>query len=439
MRDTTLLGMVVGNMSVENSTELLFSTVSSTISSIANSTQMVLDDLLPTTANILTTVASTVSNIASSTQTVLQDLLPAATTLLPPNCRQVEVSCFKSQIFNKTTVTSLAFLTTTVLPEIWTRLNMTPNNDYFSTEYSTFDWINDTSSTPTNIYASSDYDRFTDGNLTSAFTEYNSDEYNTNDTNSSVTTFRTTAAVEDIVEDIDEYYDYGNEENENARRKRDADNIFEQMQQLEWQFNEESGTEHTPYDVSAVNATELISSTISAFLDNMTTSPDEWNTTYVSEMWTNYVTNLDDSEFTVGDDDAATAATEICYDIICDPIDTTTDPNDDYSSTIGANDTTTPAQTQSQFVCPTLASPIPITVTPYTLLNNTKIALSKSRSKYTGKNLTKFINGMSEDQQMNLSKHCWETMFGQELVKLTVMDLVCSTFIQTHTHVLYYR
>lgn len=49
-------------------------------------------------------------------------------------------------------------------------------------------------------------------------------------------------------------------------------------------------------------------------------------------------------------------------------------------------------------------------------------------SDYVGEELSKTIRKLAKADQLELREMCWETIFGQELVKLTVFDLVFNTF-----------
>lgn len=380
-----------------------------------------------------TTISNAVGDLNRSGQTMWDTFVSSATTLIPPNCRQIEVDCMKSTIFNKTTVTSLALLTTTILPEIWSRLNTSTTFDYYGSgwnpENTTNEWLTNVSTwLPPDLDFNStiDFENFTSENLSTMFTTEYSDEYSrTESTATSAAAATATATTPtdapstlktEPINEPEEDYEYDDEsEDGERRRKRDTLNLFDEIQNYDWQLTEDLENQTNANDA---NFTEFISSTISTFMENFTMTPDEWNSTYVSEMWTTFVSTIDETAWTEPDEDEP----KICYEIVCDPTDSFSDFTEEDYTTFGiderttATEITTPQPTTYSFTCPTMPIMPATTIAP----------LNVSKKKITGKNLTAFIYHMDTPTQMNLRKLCWETMFGQELVKLTVLDLVCN-------------
>lgn len=367
-----------------------------------NSTETNIPSFLTESSKLLmATVSNTMSELSRETEAMWNSFVTPSSTLFPENCRRIEVSCL-----NKTTITSMAFLTTTVLPEIWNRFNVSPTFDYGSStldmENTTYDWLTNFSSTSNDWYSTSDYENFTDNNVSMNFTDLNI---------ISETTTESRTNAKDADYNYDEQYEDYSEGDGHDRRRREVNDIFDEIQRMAWQTSDEFENQTNLYHS---NYTELISSTISSFMENLTVSSDYWNTTYVMEMWTNYVNRTEDSMW-----ENETSDSGICYEIVCD--EQTTEYNtEDYTTfgndekSVGIETTTTQPSTAYPFTCPTIA----------TLPPTTMVSVNDSTRKYVGKNLTKFINHMDITQQTHLRKLCWETMFGQELVKLTVMDLV---------------
>lgn len=375
-----------------------------------NSTETIIPAFLTESSKLLlTTVSNTMAEISRETEAMWNAFVSPSNTVLPPNCREIEISCEKLNYLNKTALTSMAFLTTTVFPEIWSRLNMTPTFDYGSTTpvNTSYDWFTDYSSSPSDWYSTTDFGNFTDDSLSA---NYTADGDPTTESNMSEKEEDNYDYQEQYKDDDEDYNEAGGQ----RRRRREVNDIFDEIQRMAWQTTDEYDNQTNTY---YSNYTELISSTIASFMENFTMTSDDWNTTTASEMWTDFVTN------NMWTDDMN--KTRVCYQVVCDEIpeittlDYTTFGSDEKSV---ITETATPPSTQYPFSCP----PLP-TLPPEIIAQ-----VNDSTMKYVGSNLTKFINHMDILQQTHLRKLCWETMFGQELVKLTVMDLVSTHCLSGH-------
>lgn len=377
---------------------------------------------------IVTTVSNAVTGISSSIDSLWNGLASVSTTVLPPNCQRIEVNCTKSTMFNKSLVTSLAFLTTTILPEIFTRLNMSSTYEYYDSNSSatlnstSYDWLDGYSSSPNDFFSTIDFDNFTDvNNISTEFTTEFSDIYEDEDEDgdlaikqaatmtSTTTTRHPPEFVENEIADEDYYEDY-----EGTRRKRDVHNMFDEIESYGQQMTDAYAENETMFDR---NFTEFISSTITTFMENYTITAGDLSSTTVGEMWTTFVNGIDESTWTDDDIDDDDDDGETCYEIVCKTTDIDI-AEEDYT-TFGYEERTTEPTASTAFTCPTLP-----TLPTIPTMAITMESVNASKKKYIGKKLTAFINHMDESQQMSLRKLCWETMFGQELVKLTVLDLV---------------
>lgn len=118
-------------------------------------------------------------------------------------------------------------------------------------------------------------------------------------------------------------------------------------------------------------------------------------------------------------------ADEKCYETICEIVPETT-TTFDYSSTESWTSSEMKITSDAFETYETSETTTDIS-TDTALVNQSKFDDSTNKNKtgnYTSEELTALVSNMTEKEQLELRQLCWETMFGQELVKLTVMDLV---------------
>lgn len=108
---------------------------------------------------------------------------------------------------------------------------------------------------------------------------------------------------------------------------------------------------------------------------------------------------------------------EKCYITICKPIEKITTPPSTQS--LFTLDYDSQSNTSSIISNDSSINSIETTISSHVVTD----LYVENTTEYI-ESLTHFIGHMTQAKQLELRKLCWETMFGQELVKLTVMDLV---------------
>lgn len=378
-----------------------------TASPIADVTDYGSLNLTDTTAFISNITLGTISTTMPTTTSVIKETLPFIKRLLRAkikNCRKMKIVC------NKSVITSLIIMNITrnLLPEIFRELNESLVTNTTPTKVTTF-----TPNTFDNAFDESTslaHDFETQNFTTESYTE---DSNVTDYTKISVDFSKYSSTTSDYYEEND----YNEETGELVRNKREP---------LEYEF-EKFKTKNIESDGS-IDGDKYLSQ-FEKYNQEMDEIIEENATDSASStFWTTDSTTNDGSSVTTNGDndyDTTTAGTatetdddvnenpfyDLCY-VVCTKYDE--DVKDSLEDTTTLTTFTEPTA-RSPYTVPTV-----ICITP-TGASNGSITQNIT---FAGTNITYFIDEMHETRRLELTKLCWETMFGQELVKLTVFDLV---------------
>lgn len=210
---------------------------------------------------------------------------------------------------------------------------------------------------------------------------------------------------------------------------------------------------------------KFVISTATSFIENLAfvkPIPDISNETYVATLWTDFVMSFNDENYNLdcvntanldlptecgiefdmnacnnyanagSVDDAVLLATsktennpiEIRMAKIIQNVKTTSQPFNESRNPMGSisNSTSLHKPTLSSTNLTKNSSKACV---PYKQNGDHITEISKS---YVGEELSRTVRKLAKAEQLELREMCWETIFGQELVKLTVFDLVFNTF-----------
>lgn len=409
---------------------------------------------LPINDSMENAITDAFGSFVQGTAAIFSETVSDLTAMLSTNvtyCYQVAVNCSKPSQFNRSMVTSLFFLnfTTTILPELWPHLNVTNDFSMSSSPSSTMAYTNETLDWMDYNTTATDYDYNSSTKMTAlSFDFFNGStttEYDSTTKDDSTTITDTNLSDRDYdPETADDSYEDEYEESSRRRRKKrsnetlndyhnyDEDNVDNVENEVTTIIDDTNTTfttitfddyTSTNDSTDGYNQTEFISSTIASFVDNITSTewPDEMNTTYVSDLWTEYLTTLNSSltdDYDVDEND--NESDEKCFVTRCEVIEKGAEESESAAS-VPITTITTKSTTKATTPMPIIQHPLPIAPTCPPLLLSTAISDLLPSTMSTG-NRTRDDNltGSHIDQR----QYCWETMFGQELVKLTVLDLV---------------
>lgn len=388
----------------------------------------------------------------------------AAVAASAASCHRVLVACTKPANIAQAMMTTMLLLNfkTTVLPEIAQQTKMTdaftstfPSTYHYDVTNATGDWsdVYNFTGTPELFSETTEMATETDGMAST-----------------------TVGAWTATATSGDDYFDYGTDgfdaggtiADKRERRSIESTDYLAWYDEFETTTATPAAPEDSDYTMDGDNITQVLSTTVMSFLETLKTNPtvDLSNETDVSQAWTEYLTTNNDNLFTATEptrpytteanvDYRTTAASAAdyevdengnCYVEVCDPyVSSTEPPYESFESFARTTDgvveevVTEPPPPPTPSTTPT-PSPTtePPTMAPAILnktdTNSTNVCVPFRRNhadnitgippEYVGRELRRTINKMNVDDQLELRDLCWETLFGQELVKLTVLDLI---------------
>lgn len=264
------------------------------------------------------------------------------------------------------------------------------------------------------------------------------------------------------------------EDTDGRRHRRDiikalSNSVNDEIENEQYEYSDNLDTNDdigidtfSPYENDTFvdgNMTDFIASTVSSFLES-TITLDPFNETSMSEQWENYLSTISTTEMDSSDSTASTDSTfdttadddnydvnnDECidgYKIICYDDNGNADKNDAVTtqSTADKNSLGIRATAHLWNASPTTAAAdetflFHSSASPHSTLNiskedecrpflrNQSDEITDISPLFIGKNLTDTIEKRDVKTQQKLRDFCWETLFGQEMVKLTVLDLV---------------